>query len=262
MLEVDQGAFSIEPFLYVDGALVTWSDVADRRRRSRTATCRSRRSPGGTTASRSRVTAFAAGDRRRVDALRSATGSRTDGDRAPQPVRLFLALRPFQVLPPWQSLNMVGRRGADPRRSRFDGARRVGEPRPARSCSLDAARPLRRRDLRGGLGRPTSCWRARCRRGRRRDAIRSASPRARSRYDLDLEPGATREVALAVPFHEPRRRRCRRRRRRRRRVATPATTRRARDVAARRSTASRSTLPPPRPSAIAATLQDRRSPTS
>ena len=28
MLEVDKGAFSIEPFLFVDGALVTWSDVA------------------------------------------------------------------------------------------------------------------------------------------------------------------------------------------------------------------------------------------
>ncbi len=31
MLEVDKGGFSIEPFLYVDGKLVTWSDGAARR---------------------------------------------------------------------------------------------------------------------------------------------------------------------------------------------------------------------------------------
>jgi hypothetical protein len=41
MLEVDKGAFSIEPFVYLDGRLVNWSSVISSR--SRVATCRFRR---------------------------------------------------------------------------------------------------------------------------------------------------------------------------------------------------------------------------
>jgi hypothetical protein len=104
-LEVDAESFSIEPFLWTEGRLATWADVE---RRVGLA--------GGhlpvpsveweAGSLRLRITAFAAG----------APGSSTLVGRyeiestasVSRRVRLFLAIRPFQVNPAWQSLNLVG----------------------------------------------------------------------------------------------------------------------------------------------------------
>lgn len=105
MVEVDKGSFSIEPFLFTGGRLVTWHDVAIEQSLAEG----SLPIPSVTRhddALSLTITALAAGPagastlylRYRVKNL---TDRETDAT-------LFAAIRPFQVLPPWQSLNIVG----------------------------------------------------------------------------------------------------------------------------------------------------------
>ncbi len=102
MVEVDQGSFSIEPMLWIDGRLFTWADMSPRQElldewmpvpsviwetgdwRLRV---RAEATPGGV----SRV-------RYRLENL---------NDR-PLFARLFVLVRPFQVTPPWQSFRGLG----------------------------------------------------------------------------------------------------------------------------------------------------------
>jgi hypothetical protein len=105
MLEIDKGAFSIEPFLYTDTGLVTWHDVTT-----------AQRLEGGylpiPTVTWTRdglsltVTAFGNGEAGRA-ALYARYRLENHGSRG-EPVQLFLAIRPFQVNPPWQTLNTTG----------------------------------------------------------------------------------------------------------------------------------------------------------
>ncbi len=105
VVEVDKGAFTIEPFLYVGGALVTWSDVAPVQALAHDyLPMPSVTWPYGDLTLK--ISTFAAGP-----AGASVLYVRYDLENRAETVRdvdLFLALRPFQVLPPWQSLNMVG----------------------------------------------------------------------------------------------------------------------------------------------------------
>ncbi len=105
MLEVDKGAFSIEPFLYADGALITWNSVHIGQQLERgylpIPTVTWQTDQLGLT-----VTAFAAGPPGE-STLYVRYHVANDGD-APRDVTLFVTVRPFQVLPPWQTLNMVG----------------------------------------------------------------------------------------------------------------------------------------------------------
>jgi hypothetical protein len=109
MLEVDTRAFSIEPFLYMDGQLITWKSVRT------TQELESGYLPIPTVVWHHdrvavRITAFAGGDPWASTLYaRYRVQNRTDSD---QDLTLFLAIRPFQVLPPWQFLNIVG--GATP----------------------------------------------------------------------------------------------------------------------------------------------------
>src|SRR6185503_20617126 len=103
-VEVGKGSFSIEPFLYSNGRLITWADVKT------TQELQDGYLPipsvewhdSGLTL---KVTAFAAGDVSNA-ALHLRYRIRNDRDEH-EHVELFLALRPFQVNPSWQSLNMV-----------------------------------------------------------------------------------------------------------------------------------------------------------
>jgi hypothetical protein len=117
MLEVDKGTFSIEPFLFVDGKLITWSTVHTTQELedgylpipsviwqyeplTLTATAFATGQPGAST-------------------LYVTYRVENHGD-SDENVQLFLAIRPFQVNPPWQSLNMSG--GIAPVHDiRFDG---------------------------------------------------------------------------------------------------------------------------------------------
>ena len=104
-LEVGQGAFSIEPFLFVDGALISWANVetaqtlADGYLPIPTVTW----TRGDLSLS---VTVFASGPPGHSE-LRARYTVRNRGSKAKH-VRLYLAVRPFQVNPPTQFLNNPG----------------------------------------------------------------------------------------------------------------------------------------------------------
>jgi F5/8 type C domain len=196
MLEVDQGAFSVEPFLYTDGHLVTWNDVRTRRELAEgdlpipTVTWET---DGLTLA----VTALATG-RPQASTLLSRyritnRGGKTIGGR------LFLAVRPFQVLPPWQTLNITG--GV----SRIDhvvldgGVVRVNESRPLLPLTPPSAfgatafddGPITEFLAAGKVPPEQSVF----------DPLGFAS--AALQYDFELAPGKTRDVVVAAPLHDP-----------------------------------------------------------
>jgi len=105
LLEVDKGAFSIEPFLYTDAGLVTWSTVATEQQLDHgympipSVVWQHERL-------RLTTTAFAAGESGRSTLFaRYVIENHSDHG---EPVQLFLAVRPFQVNPPWQTLNTTG----------------------------------------------------------------------------------------------------------------------------------------------------------
>jgi hypothetical protein len=104
-LQPGKNSFSIEPFLRVDGRLITWADAQPIQ------TLRDGYLPIPSVEWRSgniqlRVTAFATGTRERSQVVVRYT-LRNDGDTA-QAVDLALAIRPFQVNPPAQFLNTAG----------------------------------------------------------------------------------------------------------------------------------------------------------
>ena len=112
-IELDKHGFSLEPFLVVDGRLLSWADG------KHTQTLRdgwvpiptvTRTHDNGLTL---RVTALAAGPGGASCLYPSYTLTNTSD----KPLRgsLALAIRPFQVLPPWQDLNIAG--GITPIRS-------------------------------------------------------------------------------------------------------------------------------------------------
>ena len=104
-LEVGRGAFSLEPFLYHDGELITWNDV------SPTQSLEDGSLPLPSVDWRARdleltTTAFATGDSGASSIVLRYSVKNLGRARAKG--RLFVALRPFQVNPPSQFLNTRG----------------------------------------------------------------------------------------------------------------------------------------------------------
>jgi len=124
MIEVGRGQFSIEPFLYAAGKLITWNDarVSAIPDPEALPLPRVNWSIGGTAARPTRrattapttitpdfelsVTTFAAGPP--DSSVLYARYRVTNNTRAHRKVFLYLALRPLQVNPPWQFLNGPG----------------------------------------------------------------------------------------------------------------------------------------------------------
>ncbi len=198
MLEVDRGSFSIEPFVFVDGRLVTWADA------SLTQELLEGWIPIPSSVwrfgdLRLTTTAFAApGDPGPVLFARYRLENAGDRTRA---LALFAVIRPFQVTPPWQSFGELG--GPSPIRTLEwrDGALWVNGERPVvpltppdgtgvASFEQGGVMPSL---LEGGL--PV--------RERVDDEFAHAS--AALRFDLELPSGAARDFVLAIPFgrHDP-----------------------------------------------------------
>jgi hypothetical protein len=104
-VEPGRGGFSVEPFLIADGRLFTWADVST----SHTLLagylpipCVIWKTPG----LRLRVDAVASGDVAKSHALMSYTVE--NDTEATRSVTLALTVRPFQVNPPMQLLNIQG----------------------------------------------------------------------------------------------------------------------------------------------------------
>ncbi len=195
-LEVDRGSFTIEPFLFTDGRLITWADVE----------------PAQSLADDYlpipsvrwelehfwlSITAFATGKagesalyaRYRVENLSTET----------RHLILFLVVRPFQVNPPWQSLNMVG--GVSPIRELdytdqtikvTPSGKRINVLNPPdrfRAASFDQGLLINQL-AKGKLPDRTRAT---------DESVGYAS--GALEYGWDLQPGETRTVYLQIPFH-------------------------------------------------------------
>jgi hypothetical protein len=105
MIEVGRGQFSIEPFLFSDGTLVTWNDV-------KTSVIANREAlplpqVGWSTRDLDlTINAFAGGPS--DSSVLYARYRVTNNSRKYKKLTLYLAIRPFQVNPPWQFLNLPG----------------------------------------------------------------------------------------------------------------------------------------------------------
>jgi hypothetical protein len=194
-LEVDKEAFSIEPFLYAQGRLATWNDVAPVQALERGYLP----IPSVTWRWDSivlKTTAFAAN--KAGDTLYARYRVENAGPE-PKRVTLFLAIRPFQVNPPWQSLNTTG--GVSPIRDlRLDGHTiRVNRDKTVIPLTPPTRFGASAFD-RGGIvdylreGRLPGRTEA-------HDALGHAS--GALAYELDLPSGASREIFLAIPHEDP-----------------------------------------------------------
>jgi len=193
-LEAGKGAFSIEPFLYVDGKLVSWANVqASQELEQGYLPIPSVTWHDGNVSLR--VTALASGapDTSTLWA-RYRLSNRSDSH---QSFVLFLAVRPFQVVPPWQNLNMTG--GVSKIRSiEYDGRRVwvngdraiVPYPAPARFGAATFEEGLTTLLLEGKMPPRTQ----------QNDAEGYAS--GVLQFFVDLPPGQSRSIDLAVPLHE------------------------------------------------------------
>ncbi|PTY02484.1 hypothetical protein DB347_24075 [Opitutaceae bacterium EW11] len=192
-IEVDQGCFSIEPFLYVDGRLVTWHDAGERQSLERgylpipSVEWKS----GDLTLT---VTAFASGEAGPQSRLWATY--RLSNSGAPVRAKLYLALRPFQVNPPWQSMQHAAGWARVARIAYRDGIVMVNDR---------SVYPL---DTPSGFGATTFSS------GEIVEHLRAGQLPAETAvddplgfgsaalaYDCDLGSGGFREVRLAVPFH-------------------------------------------------------------
>lgn len=198
-LEVDRSTFSIEPFLFTGGRLITWADVQT------TPALLDRYLPIPSVEWRAAelrmtVTAFAAG--KADSSVLYARYRVVNESREARDATLFLALRPFQVNPPAQFLNTPGGVATvrsiayDGRIVRVDGDRRVGSksiiplsrPSAFGAATFDAGTimpSLRRGELPPNV--------------RVADSLGAAS--AALAYRLTLAPGASRDVWVAIPLH-------------------------------------------------------------
>lgn len=193
-IEVDKGAFTLEPFVYAENRLLTWSDV----RTTPSLDHGYLPIPAVTWDApdlRLTISPFAAG--LPGESVLMATYRLENKGVKLRKVSLFIAVRPFQVNPPWQNLNMEG--GVAPIASlRYDGSTvSVGDAQMIIPVSRPDGVGVAEFDegditefLRAGvLPAATSA----------RDHFGHAS--GALRYDINLEPGASHDILLAVPFH-------------------------------------------------------------
>ena len=194
-LEVDQGGFTIEPFLFADGRLITWADVDTRQDLAQgylpIPTVRWEHESYWLS-----ITAFAAG--KLGESALYARYRLANLSTAPRHVTLYLAVRPFQVNPPWQSLNMIG--GISPIQDLEYADRMIGVNQRAQAVAVLIA-PDRFRAATFDQG-PITDYLAAGKLPERtqvNDAFGYAS--GALEYGWDLKPGEAREVYLRIPFH-------------------------------------------------------------
>jgi F5/8 type C domain len=199
MVETGIGGPSVEPFLYLDDRLYSWADV-----RSEPSLARgylpvpSVRWQGAPVSLQ--VTSFAEGaPESSLVYVRYEVRNESDTVQRPD---LFLALRPLQVNPPWQFLNVVG--GVARVRS-LEYAPSGTEARPILVNGEPAVLPLTRPSDSGVAAFDQGDVVEWMRRGDLPSASRVEDPRgfasAGLRYRLRLEPRQAASVVIALPLH-------------------------------------------------------------
>ncbi|HEY6867859.1 MAG TPA: discoidin domain-containing protein, partial [Candidatus Eisenbacteria bacterium] len=193
-IDTGPGAFSVEPFLSVDGRLVTWADVtADPTLANGVLPVPSVVWRGNEIWLGISAIAFGPADSSSILATYVVTNPT---ERARQ-VTLYLALRPFQVNPPVQFLNTPGGTGpirtlaADGPRVRVNGDRVVESLTPPSGFGAEA---FDQGDIVDALraGRLPAAREV-------RDPFEAAS--GAFAYALNLGPRSSREVDLILPLH-------------------------------------------------------------
>jgi hypothetical protein len=193
LVEVDRGTFSLEPSVHVDGRLLTWADAEIEQ------TLEDGWLPVPSSVWRAsdlvlRTIVFAW--RRDGRALLFVRYRLENGAAVPRTARLFVAVRPFQVNPPWQRFGELGgmRRietiAWDERSVVVDGSRVVV---PLETPSGFGAAAFEHGEIPAYLARGVLPSRTAV-----TDAFGYAS--AALAFDLTLAPRAARDVYLAVPF--------------------------------------------------------------
>ncbi len=192
-IEVDKLRFSLEPFLYLGNKLVTWNDVSVSQSLEQgylpipSVTWKY----GGIEL---KVRAFSAG--RAGSSLLTATYRIENHGSSPPKGKLFVAIRPFQVNPPWQKLNNPG--GVAPIDSiRYENGLLHVQDKivvPISTPSSFGATSFDGGDITEYLRKGTLPASHDV-----RDSTGFSS--AALEYDYDVESGSSKEFHIAVPFH-------------------------------------------------------------
>jgi hypothetical protein len=194
-IETGKASWSVEPFLFADGRLLTWADVSSRQSLEEGSlpipTVEWTAGSLGLT-----ITPFAIGPPGASSVVVRYRVYNRGAER--KPVTLYLAMRPFQVNPPAQFLNTVGgcapvrRVSRDSRRVRVDGAPglvSLAEPAAFGATAFDGG-DLVNDFLRNGRLPPDSTA---------ADSFAAAS--GALSFPLDLGSGEEAEVAIVVPLY-------------------------------------------------------------
>lgn len=193
LLEVDEGTFSLEPFVYLDGKLITWADTSPVQQLEQgclpipSSLWRMEGLTLSTTAYASDSTGKA------VLYVRYRLENTSAHPLQPS---FFAAIRPFQVTPPWQAYKNLG--GASPTKTLayHDHAVWVNDSR--------AVIPL---------SQPNRCGVVAFEQGAITEYLKTGVLPPQSQisdnfgyasgalsYDLELAPGVVRDIYLAIPF--------------------------------------------------------------
>ena len=194
-LEIDKASFSLEPFLYLDNRLITWKDVT--RRQSLEQNYLPIPSVHWEYQNlQLHITAFAAGEAGKSNLVaRYRLENKTS---TPASGKLFIALRPFQVLPPWQELNTIG------------GVARIDS-----MCYAGGALHVNQDKRIFSLAKPSSFGAAEFDQSDITDYLQKGILPARQnvadqlgfasgalQYDFNLAANESQEFDIVVPFHE------------------------------------------------------------
>jgi len=193
LVEPDKGTFSLEPFLHADGKLITWADA----KRS------VRLEPDGLAIPTTQwklpgftleTTAFATGHG--ADAVLFVRYRVRNAGRNALRARLFVALRPYQVNPPWQAWQGLGGLSAIKEITWTHGAVRVNRDRwvvPLSKPAAFGAAAFEQGVISDHLAQGRVPGQTHL-----RDDLGFAS--GAMRFDLTIPAGGSREMFIAVPF--------------------------------------------------------------
>lgn len=193
-VEVGIGGPSVEPFLLSEGRLLSWAEVTAAQRLDGGSLPIPHVAWTGAPLGLD-VTTFALGDPEASTVY--ARYRVTNRSAQPREATLFLALRPFQVNPPWQFLNVQGG-VASVRRIEFDGTTvRVNGARAVQPLTPGARFGATAFDS-GEIGEHLAS-------GRLPDRQAVTDPHGFASgalgYPLRLGPGGEAEVLIAIPLH-------------------------------------------------------------
>ncbi len=193
MVEVDKGSFSIEPFLYAAGRLITWADV-DLKQELTKGYLPFPSSEWRTGRFTMKITAFATGETGHPILYLYYHIVNTAQER--QSLRLFTVLRPFQVTPTWQNWRSFGGVTLVRELCFSNGAVWVNGNKPVIPLTAPSgfgAAPF----AAGGVTKHLAMGELPL---QMEIADEFGYASGALRFDLNLAPGSSGEVYLAIPF--------------------------------------------------------------